>query len=117
MDRSLPRHVQIVTTLPHRDQAMALADNLVTTRLAGCVQIVGPITSVYRWKDKVETAEEWQCWAKTRADLAPAVYEHIRGQHPYEVPEILTVPILDGDSHYLAWLDEQTAASSEHGGV
>ena len=71
-------------------------------------QIVGPIISTYRWQGKIETDEEWQCWAKTRGELFARVEEAIRRIHPYEVPEILAIPVVAGSAGYLAWLDAET---------
>jgi periplasmic divalent cation tolerance protein len=103
------RHVQIVTTTALREEAERIARELVEAHLAACVQIVGPIVSTYRWKGKIETCEEWQCWAKTRGELFARVEEAIRRIHPYEMPEILAVPVVFGSTSYLAWLDAETA--------
>ena len=81
---------------------------LVEKRLAACVQIVGPIESVYRWQGKIETAAEWQCWIKTRRQLFEQIELAIRELHSYEVPEILAVPIAQGSAAYLSWLGEET---------
>jgi periplasmic divalent cation tolerance protein len=72
------------------------------------VQIVGPITSTYRWQGKIETSEEWQCWAKGRSELYAQIEQAIRRLHPYEVPEILAVPVVAGSEGYLKWLREET---------
>ena len=101
-------HIQVITTTARREEAERIARELVETRLAACVQIVGPITSTYRWRGKIETDEEWQCWAKTRGELFARVEEAIRRIHPYEVPEILAVPIVAGSAGYLAWLEGET---------
>ena len=100
-------YVQVVTTTEHKEDAEAIARLLVEDRMAACVQIVGPITSTYRWQGRIETSQEWQCWAKSRRELYPQVEQAIRARHPYEVPEILALPILAGSPAYLAWLDEQ----------
>ena len=76
-------------------------------RLAACVQVLGPINSTYRWQGKIETAQEWQCVAKTRAELFARVEEAIVRLHPYEVPEILAVPIEAASEDYLDWLDSE----------
>jgi len=80
---------------------------LVEDRLAACVQVLGPISSTYRWQSKVETAQEWQCWAKSRRQLYDQLEEAIRRIHPYDEPEILALPILAGSEGYLAWLGKQ----------
>ena len=100
--------IQVVTTTPTRDVAQQIASSLVERKLAACAQVAGPITSTYRWKGKVESAEEWLCVVKTRRDLYGAVEAAIRGVHPYEVPEILALPVLDGSADYLTWLKEET---------
>ncbi len=99
--------IQVVTTTEKQADALAIAHALVEQRLAACVQIVGPITSVYRWKGNIETSQEWQCWAKGRRDGYPQMELAIRGHHPYEEPEILALPVVAGSASYLAWLDAQ----------
>lgn len=105
----MAEYLQVVTTTARRDEAEQIARTLVDERLAACVQIVGPITSIYRWKGILESSEEWQCWAKTRRDLYDRVEQAIRRGHPYEVPEILAIPVLAGSASYLAWIDAETA--------
>ncbi len=100
--------VQVVTTAQREEDARRIADLLVEKRLAACVQIVGPITSVYRWKGQVESAREWQCQIKTRQSLLDDLFDAIRAAHPYEVPEIVALPIVAGSRDYLTWLEEQT---------
>ncbi len=75
--------------------------------MAACAQVGGPISSTYLWRGNVETAEEWQCWAKCRLEAFDEVQRAIRALHSYEVPEILAMPILAGSADYLAWLDEE----------
>ncbi len=101
--------LQIVTTTEHQEAARQIADLLVEKRLAACVQIVGPVTSVYRWQGQVESAQEWQCLIKTRQSLFHEVEQAIREIHPYDVPEIIAVPIVAGSRDYLTWLEEQVA--------
>ena len=79
-------------------------------RLAACAQVAGPIRSTYRWQGRVETAEEWHCHLKTSADRAPDLIARIRGLHPYDVPEIIAVPIVGGDPEYLRWVGETATA-------
>ena len=94
-----------MTTTGLREDADRIAQMLVAGRLAACVQVAGPITSTYRWRGKIETAEEWQCWAKSRRALYDEVERAIRRIHPYEVPEIIALPIVAGNADYLRWLD------------
>jgi periplasmic divalent cation tolerance protein len=100
-------YIQVVTTVECREDADRIARELVESRLAACVQVVGPVTSTYRWRGKIEAAQEWQCWAKTRRDRYDEVERAIRRIHSYEIPEILALPILAGSAKYLAWLDEE----------
>ena len=84
-----------------------MADLLVGERLAACVQVLGPITSTYWWQSQRETAEEWQCVAKTDRRLYAEVEAAIKAHHSYTTPEILALPILAGHAAYLAWLEAE----------
>ena len=100
-------YIQISTTTATKEQAEKIVQHLVETKLAACVQINGPITSIYRWKGKVENAQEWLCLIKTREDLFDKVEAAIKSQHPYETPEIIAVPIVKGSKEYLNWIDDE----------
>ena len=89
-------HIQMTTTTETKADAQALADALVERRLAACVQIVGPITSTYRWQGEIERAEEWLCVIKSRRDLYDDLEAAILEIHPYDVPEILITPVTGG---------------------
>lgn len=101
--------IQVVTTTATREDALRIANLLVEKKLAACVQVSGPLTSVYRWKRKIETAEEWRATVKTRAALFARVSDVIRAAHPYEMPEILAVSVDARDDKYIAWMDEELA--------
>jgi periplasmic divalent cation tolerance protein len=101
-------YCMVITTLDDRDAAASLARSAVEERLAACAQLAGPVESIYRWHGSVETATEWQVWFKTTASRYAALAERIAADHPYDVPEILRVPIAAGHPPYLAWIDEQT---------
>ena len=103
----MPNYIQVVTTVDNRQEASRIARRLVDEGLAACVQILGPIESVYRWKGSIETADEWQCVIKTEERNWNSVVELIDMIHPYEVPEIISLPILGGSREYLDWLDDQ----------
>lgn len=107
-DSSLP-FVQITTAASNREEADRIATTLVDRRLAGCVQIIGPIRSVYRWQGQIEHGEEWLCQIKTTGVQYAAVEAAIRELHSYECPEIIATPIVAGSAAYLQWLDEQTS--------
>ena len=100
-------YLQVITTVDSREGAARIAETLVRQRLAGCVQIVGPISSTYWWNGEIETADEWLCLIKTEAERYGAVEEAIRAVHPYDVPEVLAMPVAAGSAGYLAWLSEQ----------
>ncbi len=99
--------IQVLTTTATREDAARIARVLVDKRLAACVQVVGPLASTYRWKNKVEQAEEWQCLIKSRQDLFNRVEEAIKTIHPYETPEIIATVISAGSKEYLAWLQDE----------
>jgi periplasmic divalent cation tolerance protein len=105
VDQEMPAYIQVVTTTARKDEAEQIAQMLVEQRLAACVQVIGPIQSTYRWQGAIETSSEWQCLAKSREELFPEIEAAIRKIHPYEVPEILAVPVCAGNPSYLAWLD------------
>jgi periplasmic divalent cation tolerance protein len=102
--------IQVLTTTGDQQTAATIAQDLVGSRLAACVQIGGPLTSVYRWQGQVETATEWTCTVKTVRRLYTAVESRIRQLHSYEEPEIVVVDLVDGSPTYLAWLRAQVTA-------
>ena len=99
--------IQITTTTGKRQDCDQIAAELVSRRLAACVQVSGPIVSTFRWQEKVETAEEWLCVIKTSRQNFAAIEAALRDLHPYEVPELIAVPIVEGSAAYLKWLGEQ----------
>ncbi|PXY23548.1 divalent-cation tolerance protein CutA [Prauserella sp. PE36] len=103
-------HVIVATTTDSEDAAHALAAAAVETRTGACAQIVGPITSVYRWEGAVETASEWRVEVKTAADRAGALVEELKARHTYDVPEVIVTPITGGHTGYLDWLVTETRA-------
>ncbi|HOD36835.1 MAG TPA: divalent-cation tolerance protein CutA [Syntrophales bacterium] len=98
------RYLQVVTTTSGKADAERIAGALLKERLAACVQIAGPVTSLYWWKGSLEASEEWLCFIKTGADQYAALEKAIRKVHPYEVPEIVALPITAGSRDYLEWL-------------
>jgi periplasmic divalent cation tolerance protein len=99
--------IQITTTTGTRQDAEVIASEMVSKRLAGCVQVSGPIVSTFRWQGKTETAEEWMCTAKTSRNQLPGIQELLNRIHRYEVPELIATPIVGGSDAYLKWLGEQ----------
>jgi periplasmic divalent cation tolerance protein len=99
----------VFTNLPDREAAMKLARGLVNKRLAACVNVLSGCTSVYRWEGSVEHAEEVPVLIKTRAARYPEIEAAIRSLHPYELPEVIAVPVVRGLTDYLDWVAEETA--------
>ncbi len=99
--------LQVATTTANQSDAERIARALVERRLAACVQISGPISSMYRWQDTVETSSEWLCTIKTTEGNYQRVESTIRELHPYDEPEIIAVPIIAGSPGYLTWLQDQ----------
>ncbi len=100
-------YCQVVTTTDGRPNADRLARGAVEARVAACAQVVGPVSSVYRWKGEVETAQEWQVWFKTTTAAYPALERYLRESHTYAVPEILCLPVTAGSPSYLRWVDTE----------
>ncbi len=101
--------IVVMTTVGSETAAQRIADELVTARLAACVQVEGPIRSTYRWQNVVETASEWRCMIKTRADLYHQAEQLIQARHPYEIPEIIALPVTHGLPGYLTWMKAATS--------
>jgi periplasmic divalent cation tolerance protein len=95
-------------TFPDPASAQALARSLVDARLAACCSVLPGMTSTYRWQGVVEQAEETLMLAKTWVDRVEALVAHVRAAHPYELPEVVVVDIVDGLAPYLAWLHDET---------
>ncbi|MFN3593091.1 MAG: divalent-cation tolerance protein CutA [Thiobacillaceae bacterium] len=102
--------VCILTTLPDPATARQLARRLVEARLAACVNVLEGCTSVYRWQGAVEEASETVLVIKTAHDRYAALETFLRQQHPYELPEIIALPIAQGLPEYLDWVRAQTRA-------
>lgn len=103
----MDKYIQISTTIARREDALRIAGALIEKRLAACVQILGPVLSIYRWNGAVEQAEEWQCLIKSRQDLFEEVARSIKAIHPYETPEIIATVISSGSAAYLQWLHDE----------
>ena len=105
----------ILTNLPDQASAQALATTLVSARLAACVNMLGPCRSVYRWQGAIESAQEVPLLIKTTAQRYADLEAAIRAAHPYELPEIIAVPIAHGLAEYLGWIDAETCSESPDG--
>lgn len=102
--------ILVVTQMPDRASALTLARLLVESRLAACVSVGAPVESLYHWRGKIETAQEIPVVVKTRTERYADVEASIRAHHPYELPEILAVPVTDGHAPYLQWIADETRA-------
>ena len=100
----------VLTNLPDRAAAERLADTLIEQRVAACVNILGPCRSVYRWKGAVQHDEEHPMLIKTTAERYAALEQALRAGHPYELPEIIAVPVERGLGAYLDWVASETLA-------
>ena len=100
--------VLVLTTLPASGDAAEFARALVEARLAACVNLMPPMESVYRWEGRVEREPERQVLIKTSRDRVPALWDRVKQLHPYEVPEFIVLPIVDGSAAYLKWIGEST---------
>jgi len=103
--------VIILTNLPDRASALKLAGELVEQRLAACVNVLAECSSVYRWEGRIKSATEVTVLVKTRAQRYDEVEAEIRRLHPYELPEIVAVPVVRGLDEYLEWVAGETTIS------
>lgn len=101
----------ILTNLPDRASALKLAGQLVEQRLAACVNVLAECSSVYRWEGKIKSATEVPVLIKSRAQRYDEVEAAIRRLHPYELPEIVAVPVRRGLEEYLEWVAGETTIS------
>lgn len=100
--------ILVISNLPDQASAEKLAAVLIEKRLAACVNVQSPCTSVYRWQGKVETATEVPVFIKTTREHYPALEKAIKAHHPYELPEIIAVPLVAGLPAYLEWVRTET---------
>jgi periplasmic divalent cation tolerance protein len=104
--------VVVFVTAPNAEVAATIAQAVVGEKLAACVSIVPGLRSIYRWQGKMCDEAEILCIVKTRQALFPALRDRVAALHPYEVPEIIALPIIDGSAPYLAWLHHETETQS-----
>ena len=102
----MPEALIVFTTFPDLDTARQIGTKLVEEQVAACVNLLGPAESIYRWQGSIETAVEIPALIKTTRMGLPKLEETLRRLHPYEVPELLAVPVESGSTAYLDWLSE-----------
>jgi periplasmic divalent cation tolerance protein len=105
--------VMAFTTLPADFDATTLAQDLVAAGLAACVNVLPAVTSVYTWEGVPQVDKEQQLIIKTTHDAVDALWEVLRSRHPYDTPEFVVVPIIDGSEDYLAWVEKSVGPSKE----
>ena len=98
-------YIIVFVTTASKHEAEEIVQHLLGDKLVACGNIVGPVTSFFRWSGKVERAEEFLVFLKTRKDLFQRLSDVVKTLHGYEVPEILAVPVVDGSKDYLDWLE------------
>lgn len=106
-----PVYVLVITVAGSEEEALMISKVVVESRLAGCVQVSGPIESLYWWEGKTEKAKEWMCLMKSRRDLFPELESEIRKVHSYDVPEIISLPIINCGGKYFDWLEKELKSS------
>lgn len=99
--------IQVYISINDRTKAKEIAETLLNMKLAACVQINGPATSLYRWEGRIVEDEEWLLIVKSSKDLYYELEDQVRQIHVYEVPEILAVSVDKGNEDYLNWLSRE----------
>ena len=97
-------YVIVMVTTASKQEAENIAQHLLEKRLIACANIIGPVSSLFHWSGKIEKAEEYLIFMKSRQDLFEKLAETVKALHSYEVPEILVLPIVEGSKAYLDWL-------------
>ena len=97
-------YIIVMVTTANKQEAENIAQRLLKERLIACANIIGPVSSLFHWAGKIEKAEEYLIFMKSREDLFEKLAETVKALHSYEVPEILVLPIVDGSRAYLDWL-------------
>jgi len=105
----ISEYIQLTTTVNDEKKAKEIAKVLLENRMVACVQIIGPIKSSGWWKDKIIQTNEWMCLAKAKTEDFERIEDTLKKVHPYDLPEILAVPIF-GNLAYLNWIHKETAS-------
>jgi periplasmic divalent cation tolerance protein len=100
--------IVVLVTVSSREEGERIATAVVSEELAACVNIIGPIESIYRWNNRVQHDQELLLIIKTRAALAGELEARVRAVHSYQTPEVIALPITSGSRKYLDWLESAT---------
>jgi len=103
-----PESIVVLVTCGSEEEGLKIAHSLVEERLAACVNLVSPVRSIYRWEGKIWDEKEWILIIKTQKGRFEELEEKVKSLHSYSVPEIISLPIVEGSSSYLEWLEEMT---------
>jgi len=108
-----PEVLLVLSTFPDQATATRIAREIVTEQLAACANITAPVQSIYRWQRKVEEAVETMVFFKTTPERFEELERKLRSLHPYDVPEIIALPVTDGAPDYLRWVNESCSAAPQ----
>jgi periplasmic divalent cation tolerance protein len=100
--------VVVLVTCGSEEEAVKIAHSLVEERLAACVNFISPVRSIYRWEGKIWDEKEWILIIKTQKKRFEELEKKVKSLHSYSVPEIISLPVVEGASSYLKWLEEMT---------
>ncbi|WP_455208269.1 divalent-cation tolerance protein CutA [Kaarinaea lacus] len=112
MEQKSRKYCVVLSTCPNLEAAESIAMSLIENNLAACVNIIAGLTSVYKWQGNIEKSQEHLLIAKTSVAAYPAVESAILDRHPYELPEIISIPLNNGLTNYLSWIDENVVSVS-----
>ncbi|PKL51573.1 MAG: cytochrome C biogenesis protein CcdA [Nitrospira bacterium HGW-Nitrospira-1] len=101
-------YIIVFITAPNEEEAAGIGHALVGERLAACVNIIGPVRSIYRWQGRIEDEQEVLLIVKTKRVLFERLQERVTELHTYSVPEIIALPLVEGNEAYLRWLGQET---------
>lgn len=104
MPDTLADCVIVLVTIPADSEAEAFAEDLISTGVAACVNLLAPMQSIYRWEGEIQNETERQMLIKTTSASVPALWQRVRDLHSYDVPEFLVLPVIDGNEAYLKWI-------------
>lgn len=104
----MTEYLLVMTTVPDSEVGQIIAEKIIEDRLAACVTLQAPAQSLYWWQGKITQNQEYTLFIKTKKGVYPLLEEKIRRIHPYDVPEIIALPIFSGNADYLDWIDNET---------